>query len=89
MTQDERPFSREEQFENSMAYHKITPDSKQVALDMQELRQAAKDFGTKILFITHSSREQSLALTHVEEALMWAIKQVAITQLPIAEPLSK
>ena len=76
---------RVEAFDNSIAYHKVTPDSVEVTHDFQILRQAARVFGRTILEITEESREQSLALTHVEEALMWATKQVAITRLPVAE----
>ena len=72
-------------FHNSIAYHKVTPDSAEVVGDFKALRDAARVFGNEILSVTQESREQSLALTHVEEALMWATKQVAITRLPVAE----
>lgn len=77
--------SRIEQFHNAIAYHKMTPNKQDVAQSFQTLRDAAREFGDIILETTEPSREQSLALTHVEEALMWATKQVAITQLPVAE----
>ena len=79
------PTERKDQFHNSIAYHKVTPDKPEVTSDFKKLRTAARKFGDIILDTTDASREQSLALTHVEEALMWATKQVAITQLPVAE----
>jgi hypothetical protein len=77
-----------EEFYNSIGYHKMTPQSTDVAFTMQNLRQGAKDFGDVIFMNTEPhSREQMIALQHVEDALAWATKQVAITKLPVAEPL--
>ena len=76
---------RRAEFNNSIAYHKVTPESLDVVEAFKELRVAAREFGDIIFDNTEVSREQSLALTHVEEALMWATKQVAITRLPVAE----
>lgn len=42
------------------------------------LRQKAKEFATLILEITPQSREQSLALTAVQETCMWANASIAI-----------
>ena len=72
-------------FHNAIAYHKVTPDSLDVTESFKELRQAAREFGNAVFENTEESREQSLALTHIEDALMWATKQVAITRLPVAE----
>ena len=72
-------------FHNSIAYHKVTPDSADVVDTFQHLRDAARAFGNAVLLNTDESREQSLSLTHIEDALMWATKQVAITRLPVAE----
>ena len=78
-------YERRDQFHNSIAYHKVSPENLDVTEAFKELRTAAREFGDIILENTDTSREQSLALTHVEEALMWATKQVAITRLPVAE----
>jgi hypothetical protein len=42
-----------------------------------ELRKSARDFACQILHFTPESREQSLALTKLEEAVMWANAAIA------------
>lgn len=42
-----------------------------------ELRNAAKELAFKIVALTPSSREQSIALTHLEEAIFWANASIA------------
>jgi hypothetical protein len=42
-----------------------------------EIRDKAHDFATLILAKTPGSREQSLALTKLEEAVMWANASIA------------
>ncbi len=43
----------------------------------QGLREIAKMFAEKIVELTPTSREQSLALTHLEQTVMWANAAVA------------
>lgn len=45
--------------------------------EIEELRAAAKDFGKGIIKLTPYSREQSLALTNLEQALFWANAAIA------------
>lgn len=68
--------SKLEEVINSLEYHPIK-DS-EVAAKFENLREAAKTFASVVDFNTPSSREQSLAFTHLEESLMWAIKSIAI-----------
>lgn len=42
-----------------------------------EIRQMASDFARRVLRMTPQSREQSLFLTHVETAVMWANAAIA------------
>lgn len=42
-----------------------------------ELRAEAKAFAAKVLELTPASREQSLAITAIEQALMWANASIA------------
>ena len=42
------------------------------------LRGSAKDLGSIILTLCAPSRERSLAVTKLEETLMWAVKSVAL-----------
>lgn len=44
------------------------------------LRNAAKDLATTIVNMTPASREQSCALTSLEESIMWANKAIAINE---------
>lgn len=63
------------ELDNRFGYHK--PDS-QITIDKYErIRNYAKQFADHITFETPSSREQSLALTKVEEAVFWANAAIA------------
>ena len=45
---------------------------------IEALRVAAKALGEAIETLTRPSREQSLAVTNLEQSLMWAIKSVVL-----------
>lgn len=76
---------RQAEFHNAIAYHKADT-SPEVIAKFEALRGAAKEFGDVVFANTKPSREQSVSLTHIEDALMWAIKQVAINDLPVVTP---
>jgi hypothetical protein len=60
--------------ENRFTYHSPKEDQ----LDRYTLlRTAAKGLASHILSNTPKSREQSLALTHLEEAIFWANASIA------------
>jgi hypothetical protein len=44
---------------------------------IEVLRNAARDLGDEILEHCPPSREQSLAITNLEQALMWAVASIA------------
>ncbi|MCK9361630.1 hypothetical protein M0Q28_05435 [Patescibacteria group bacterium] len=48
------------------------------------IRDEAKSFATTILALTPKSREQSLALTKLEEVVMWANSAIARNENDIA-----
>lgn len=62
---------------NALEYHRLEPGSDK-AEKFESLREAAKVFAHEIDKQTPKSREQSLAYTHLEETLMWAVKSIAI-----------
>lgn len=64
---------------NALEYHKMEPGSPKQE-KFETLRKAAMDLAHVIDEQTPESREQSLAYTHLEETLMWAIKSVAIRE---------
>lgn len=45
------------------------------------LRSAAKTFATRVASLTPPSREQSVALTNVQQAVMWANAAIAINEV--------
>jgi hypothetical protein len=47
---------------------------------IEDVRDAAKKCGREILAATPTSREQSLALTHLEETVMWAVKAIVLEE---------
>lgn len=70
-TQREATLAR---IENNFTYH--APKADQQAR-YQQLREKAKAFAVAIAELTPYSREQSLALTQLEEAVMWANASIA------------
>lgn len=42
-----------------------------------EIRRAGKQMAAEILALTPESREQSLAITHLEQTIMWANAAIA------------
>lgn len=60
--------------ENNFTYHAPTGD--QVGR-YGRIRDAAKEFALLINGLTPESREQSLAMTKLEEAVMWANAAIA------------
>lgn len=45
---------------------------------IEELRADAKRLGERIIELSPYSREQSLALTHLEDCIMWAVKAMVL-----------
>jgi len=45
---------------------------------VERIKTAAKSFGLAILSETPDSREQDLAIRHLEEAVMWASKAIVL-----------
>lgn len=70
---------RKNQLENSFTYH-----APKAELHQQEryvtLRDNAKALAFDIVRLTPPSREQSLAITKLEEAIMWANKAIACNE---------
>ncbi len=60
--------------ENDFTYHAPTPEQVQ---RYNQLREAAKSFALLIVELTPPSREQSLALTELEKAVMFANAAIA------------
>jgi hypothetical protein len=63
-----------EQFENNFTYHAPRPGQPE---KYEQLRAAAKDLAYLIEELTPKSREQSLAITKLEEVVFWANAAVA------------
>lgn len=63
-----------ERIENDFTYHAPTPEQVQ---RYNKLREAGKAFALLIVEETPASREQSLALTNLEQAVMFANAAIA------------
>ena len=68
-------MTAEEQFWNSIASHPLTAAQMERA---EHLRLVVLDLGVAILAGCPASRERSLAITNLEQALMWAVKSIAL-----------
>lgn len=65
------------QIENSFTYHPPKGDQQTKYVT---LRDKAKELAHIIVDLTPSSREQSTAITKLEEAIMWANKAIACNE---------
>lgn len=74
------------QVENNFTYHKPHGDQPQ---RYEGIRAAGKQLAQHVLATTPASREQSLALTKIEEAIFWANAAVARNEKepPVAAPV--
>lgn len=64
----------DEELENRFTYH--APEGNQ-AERYENIRMVAKGFAAMILSNTPESREQSLSITRLEEAVFWANASIA------------
>jgi ABC-type sugar transport system substrate-binding protein len=67
-----------DRLERSLTLH--PPVADWVPAVMEAIRADAKQLGHSIIDLCPAGREQSLALTHLEEVVMWAIKGIALDQ---------
>ena len=65
---------KKSEIENRFTYHSPKDDQPE---RYEALRKRAKGFATLIVKSTPESREQSLAITHLEQAVMWANASIA------------
>ena len=63
-----------QQIEKAFTYH---PPKENQPQRYNRIRDAAKELANLIAALTPESREQSLALTKIEEAVMWANAAIA------------
>lgn len=66
-----------ERVENSFTYHSPKEDQ---AERYAEIRDTALKFAVRIMVECPHSRERSLAMTKLEEAVMWANKAIACNE---------
>lgn len=63
--------------ENVFTYHAPKPEQ---IIRYNSIREKAKEFAMLIRELTPESREQSVALTNVQQAVMWANAAIAINE---------
>lgn len=66
--------------EESFSYH--APNDEHQIARYQSLRAMAKQFAHLITAVCPASRERSLALTNLQQAVMWANSSIAINEAP-------
>ena len=66
----------DKQFDRRFIYHEVEEGS-DTEKNYQYIREAAKSFSLLIYEVVPDSREKSLALTKIEEAMMWANASIA------------
>ncbi|MHB9105766.1 MAG: Acb2/Tad1 domain-containing protein [Armatimonadota bacterium] len=72
-TPDEKMLNR---IDGDFTYHAPIAEKNQVRR-YAEIRERAREYAVFLLTQTPPSREQSLALTHLEEVVMWANAAIA------------
>ena len=63
--------------QDAFTYH---PPKGDQALRYVELREAAKDLALRIMERCPPSRERSLAITNLQQSIMWANASIAVTE---------
>lgn len=63
-----------EQLEHNLTNHTPAPER---IYAIEELRTTAKELGHAIVEFCPESRERSLALTNLEQTVMWAVASIA------------
>ena len=71
---DER---RKQALNRSLTNH---PPPQQAMVAIEALRADAKTFGERLIRSCPDSRERSLALTALEESVMWAVKSLVLPE---------
>lgn len=74
MGPDAEQHKLEQRIKNDFTYHPPTPEQVEKCT---KLRAQAKDLAMTIALLCPASREQSLALTNLEQAIMWANAAIA------------
>lgn len=82
-SQIDRALDAHKQVDWNMTNH--APESQEVVGKFDRLRSSAKALGHLIANDCPESRERSLAMTNLEQALMWAVAAVARNQPGIVE----
>lgn len=57
----------------------ISPNEDQIQR-IEALREFAKAYGNAVLQLSLTSRERSLAVTKLEESVMWAVKGIVLNE---------
>ncbi len=70
-----------EQIHNSFTYHKPTDET---IPKYEKLRESGKQLALMIADLCPDSRETSVAITKLEESIMWANKAIACNSASIA-----
>lgn len=71
---NELSSTEKEELSTRFTYH---PPTEEQRIKYETLRPIAKDFAASVMALCPDSRERSLALTHIEEAVMWANAAIA------------
>lgn len=62
--------------DNRFTYHPPQPENDQAAR-YEQIRSAGREFAGLVDDLTDDSREKSLSITHIEEAVFWANASIA------------
>lgn len=75
MAMDQRSQERFDQLARSLT--NITPTHEEIER-IEGIREMAQHLGFNICTSAPDSRERSLALTHLEDCVMWAVKSIVL-----------
>jgi hypothetical protein len=67
-------IEQKEALDHTLTSHKL---SEKNIKDVEKLRQIAKQFGHLVIDLCPDGRNKSLAITNLEQSLMWAVKAIA------------
>jgi hypothetical protein len=75
MAMNQRDLEQLDRLDESLTNQPPTPDA---IVDIERLREAAKAYGHLLIELTPNGRERALAITKLEESVMWGVKSIVL-----------
>jgi hypothetical protein len=75
MAMNQRDLEQLDRLDESLTNQPPTPEA---IVDIERLREAAKAYGHLLIELAPNGRERALAITKLEESVMWGVKSIVL-----------